>query len=527
MVPATTSVTVLAQVNLQAAFGRSTIQLPASLVGTTQRLIFTWRNDGSGGVQPPVALDNVVLTTQATNPLSGAYTINSAAPTAGTNFASFTDAASRLNVDGISAPVTFAVTGGPYTEQFSLNQVGGTSATNTIVVNGGGSTIRFASTTSGQRAVVQLNGTDYTTINNLVIDATGGTGGNATYGYGVLLTNAADNDRITNNTINADITATSTSFAGIAVSGSTSSAIASGNSASSLLVEGNTVNGGYYGITLYGNSATSLNTSNIVRNNNVRDFYSYGIYAAYQDGAQLIGNDVSRPLRTNGSTFYGIYSTNSSVGTAIEKNRIHDAFAGNPTSTSTLYGIYVSNGTVRSNNDVVNNVLYNLSGSGTQYIIYNLGSALSRIYNNSITSDDQTTASASTTYGIYNSGATVDVANNVVHITRAGSGTKYGLYYTVATTTSNYNDLYVPSGNVGYYSAAFATLANWQTANSSAFDANSISVNPAFVGASTGNLLPGNAALNNVGQPLTRVTDDITGATRGALPDLGAYEFTP
>ena len=527
-IPATTSVTVLAQINQQTAFGRPTIQLPASLAGTTQRLIFTWRNDGSVGTQPPATVDNVTLTTQTPAPLSGAYTINSAQPTAGTNFASFGDVASRLNLDGISGPVTFAVTGGPYTEQFLLGQVPGSSATNTIVVNGGGSTIRFASTNNSQRAVVQLNGTDYTTINNLVIDATGGAGATATYGYGVLLTNAADNDRITNNTINADLTSTSSNFGGIIVSGSTSSPSTSGNSANNLLVEGNTTTGGYYGITLYGNSTTSLNTGNTVRNNNVRDFYLYGIYSGYQDGAQFVGNDVSRPSRTNNSSFYGIYTFGGSLGMAIEKNRIHDTFAGSPASTSAVYGIYLSNGAVRNTNDVVNNIFYNLSGSGTQYAIYNLGSALTRIYNNTITSDDQTTTSTSTTYGIYNSGATVDVANNVVNITRAGSGTKYGLYYTVATTTSNYNDIYVPSGNVGYYlSAAYATLANWQTANSSSFDANSLSVDPAFAGASTGNLLPGNVALNNVGQPLTRVTDDITGAVRSATPDLGAYEFTP
>ncbi|RYY16908.1 MAG: right-handed parallel beta-helix repeat-containing protein, partial [Cytophagaceae bacterium] len=470
----------------------------------------------------------VTLTTQTPSPPSGAYTINSAAATAGTNFASFTDAANALNLNGVSGPVTFAVMGGPYTEQFLLGQINGSSATNTIVVNGGGHTIQFASANTNQRAVVQLNGTDYTTINNLVIDATGGGNTSGTYGYGVLLTNTADNDRITNNIINADITATSSNFVGIVVSGSTSSNTTSGNSASSLLVEGNTVNGGYYGISFYGNT-TTLNMGNIVRNNTVRDFYFYGIYSGYQDGAQFIGNDISRPLRTNGSSFYGIYVFGASLGLAIEKNRIHDTFAGNPTSTSSVYGIYLSVGTVRNNNDIVNNVFYNLSGSGTQYLIYNLGSTLSRIYNNTITSDDQTNVSSSTAvvYGIYNSGATVDVANNVVSITRSGTGTKYGLYYTTATTTSNYNDIFVPAGNVGYYNAAFATLANWKTANGNAFDANSVSTDPVFAGASTGNLTPSNVLLNNTGTPLARVTDDITGATRGALPDMGAYEFTP
>ncbi|RZK56584.1 MAG: hypothetical protein EOO59_09670, partial [Hymenobacter sp.] len=134
-IPATTSATVLAQLNLQATFVRAALVLPASLAGSTQRLIFTWVNNNNSGVQPPALLDNVTLTTRAANPLSGAYTINSASPTAGTNFASFGDAATRLNLDGISGPTTFAVTGGPYTEQFLLGQVSGSSATNTIVVN--------------------------------------------------------------------------------------------------------------------------------------------------------------------------------------------------------------------------------------------------------------------------------------------------------------------------------------------------------------------------------------------------------
>jgi hypothetical protein len=515
-------------INLQPAFGRTSLQL-SGVAGTTQRLVFTWRNDGLLGAQPPAVLDNITVTAQVASPISGAYTINSALPTAGTNFQSFTDAANRLNLDGISGPTTITVSGGPYTEQFLLGQVNGTSATSPLVINGGGRTIRFGSTSSNQRAVVQLNGTDYTTVNNLVIDATN----NATpgtYGFGVLLTNAADNDQVTNCTVNADIATTSSNFAGIAVSGSTSSATTSGNSANNLTLEGNTINGGYYGITLIGNSTTSLNTGNIVRNNTVRDFYFYGIYAGYQDGARFLGNDVSRPLRTNGSAFYGLYPF-SSRGLAIEKNRIHDAFTGNPTSTNVVYAIYLGNGTTPTATatvDVVNNVVYNMTGSGTQYLVYNSGSAYSRIYNNTLSSDDQTTTAA-TIYGIYSSGTNADIKNNLISITRPGGGpaTKYGLYYLTNAPSSNYNDIYVPNGSVGYYTTAYTTLANWQTANSNAFDQNSVSADPEFVAPATGNLLPRSATLNSAATPLTRVTDDINGITRGTTPDIGAYEFTP
>ncbi|RZK98859.1 MAG: hypothetical protein EOO62_25710, partial [Hymenobacter sp.] len=266
---------------------------------------------------------------QTANALAGAYTINNTLPTAGTNFTSFTDAATRLNTDGVSGPVTITVSNGPYAEQFLLADVAGTSATNTLTVNGGGRTIQFASAATAQRAVVQLNGTDYTTINNLVIDATGGT-----YGCGILLTNAANNDRLTNNVINADVASTSTNYAGIVTSGSTSSYTTAGVSANNLLIEGNTITGGYYSIDLYGNTTAAPNTGNIIRNNQVRDFYINGIYLGYQEGTLITGNDISRPVRTAVRSFNGIYAFGTSRGVAIEKNRIHDPFNGNPTSTS-------------------------------------------------------------------------------------------------------------------------------------------------------------------------------------------------
>lgn len=46
----------------QAAYTTATISLPASLAGTTFRLIFTWQNDESGGASPGVSVDNISLT---------------------------------------------------------------------------------------------------------------------------------------------------------------------------------------------------------------------------------------------------------------------------------------------------------------------------------------------------------------------------------------------------------------------------------------------------------------------------------
>jgi len=47
--------------NLQTTWQNGSISLPASLSGTTKRLVFSWTNDGSDGDTPPAAIDNVSI----------------------------------------------------------------------------------------------------------------------------------------------------------------------------------------------------------------------------------------------------------------------------------------------------------------------------------------------------------------------------------------------------------------------------------------------------------------------------------
>jgi uncharacterized repeat protein (TIGR02543 family) len=41
---------------------------PASYSGTTKRLVFSWRNNSSGGTQPPAAIDNIAINSEVVNP---------------------------------------------------------------------------------------------------------------------------------------------------------------------------------------------------------------------------------------------------------------------------------------------------------------------------------------------------------------------------------------------------------------------------------------------------------------------------
>lgn len=56
--------TYVANGSLSAGVQTTTVFLNPSLAGTTFRLIFAWKNDGSLGTQPPASLDNISLTSQ-------------------------------------------------------------------------------------------------------------------------------------------------------------------------------------------------------------------------------------------------------------------------------------------------------------------------------------------------------------------------------------------------------------------------------------------------------------------------------
>lgn len=51
----------LTNYNLQPAWTAESITLPGTLSGTVKRLVFSWKNDSSGGTNPPINLDNISL----------------------------------------------------------------------------------------------------------------------------------------------------------------------------------------------------------------------------------------------------------------------------------------------------------------------------------------------------------------------------------------------------------------------------------------------------------------------------------
>src|SRR5690606_39846402 len=111
--------------------------------------------------------DSVFLSISPAFP-SGVYTINSAQPTGGTNFHSFTEAIAAMSC-GVTGAVTFNVEPGsvPYNEQISIPEIAGLDSANRLTINGNGATLFYGSNYTYNRATLTLNGTDYCTIDSL------------------------------------------------------------------------------------------------------------------------------------------------------------------------------------------------------------------------------------------------------------------------------------------------------------------------------------------------------------------------
>jgi trimeric autotransporter adhesin len=469
----------------------------------------------------------------------GTFTINSAAPASTTNFQTFASAMSAIKC-GITGPVMFNVAAGsgPYNEQIALDTIIGVSATNRITINGNGAVLNFNSSNGENRAGIRLNGTDYVTINNLVINSTSTGSVTTEFGFGIQIVGDADFNRINGVTININKASTSTNFAGIAVSNTNSSATTTGGSADSLVITNNTITGGYYGITMVGLS-TALIQNNVIRNNVIRDFYLYGIYVNGTNNALIEKNDISRPTRVGASDFYGVYLTSISTNARVSKNRIHDPFRAENSNTNSAYGIYFTSADATAGNEnvVSNNVIYSFKGGGIQYGVYNSTSDYARYYHNTILLDDQSYTGTSVTRGFYQltTATGLDIKNNIIKIARGGAGAKHVLYFgattTASTFTSDYNNLVISSTGgttnaISYVATptpavTYTTLADWKNAG---YDQNSHDLEPSFTDTTAGNLTPTNAALDNKGTNVG-ITTDIVDRTRAGTPDIGAYEF--
>jgi gliding motility-associated-like protein len=475
-----------------------------------------------------------VLVNTALN--GGTYTINSALPTGGINFNSFTDAARALGCS-FNGSIVFNVASGsgPYNEQLILPALP-TSPTKTITFNGNGATITFAPRSSDSSAVVKLNGTDYITIDSLNVDVQGAT----TFGFGIQLLNDADHNTIKRCTVNLNKTATNLRYAGIVVNSVDDDPIydVDASNCDSNLIANNTVNGGCYGITLASRAFSkgqSKSTYNFIRNNKVRDNSKYGIFIAGASYSTIDSNDISQPTRTALYTIYGgIYVYEYNIGLTISKNIIHNLGEAVRNNKCQFDGIRCENGGGLSTDPLLinNNLMYTWRGSDFQTGMSNINSDFIKYYHNTVSLDDSSSADPSITRGFSSAGAlttAVEVKDNNFVIRRGGNGAKHGIYTNLNDSglIANYNNYYVHSytgpSYIGFMTKDYPTLADWVKTRK---DSSSISIDPVFFDMAKGDYTPTKIPFENQGHPVGITTDMFNAVRNAARPDIGAIEFT-
>ncbi|MGI4870372.1 MAG: hypothetical protein ACRYFX_04235, partial [Janthinobacterium lividum] len=515
--------------------------------------------------------------------LSGIYYVGSStSPNAARTFTTLTSAIGAYNGSTLGGAVTFALLDASYstaeTFPLTLNANSDASAVNTLTIKPNTGVTATISGSVATGAVLKLNGADYiiidgsnagTATRDLTITNTSATGTGNTV---LWIAAATATDGATNNTVrNTNLTGNSntgfpqfTVFVGGGGAGVTAPTTSTPAANSNNTISNNAITKGFYGMFVYGVSATVLDQNNTVSGNQFgsgtgNGFGVEGIRAVFQQGLTIQANEIQNVVNAVAASHFGL-NLGTLKGSTITRNSIHDVQSNSATSGYVGYGISLAStafnaSTNASANTISNNIIYSISaplastGSNPNVLgIANNGGYGDRIVFNTILLNAPQTAGVGYSAAISNgdsqfttASSALDVRNNIIAITaNVTTAAKYFGFYTSAAnvtgSTLDYNDYFLNGtgaatffvGNLnGTTLTTYATLALWQAATSQ--EANSKSVDPNFTQTSTApfNLTPAASALNNAGTPISGVTVDYTGAPRSATPDIGAIEFTP
>ncbi|WP_124397838.1 fibronectin type III domain-containing protein [Thermaurantimonas aggregans] len=488
-------------------------------------------------------------------PLSGTYTVGTSG-----QFATLADAISAVNSVGLSGNVTLnIISDQTLTAPVQINtwpEIGAGNYTLTIAPSGGVRTIEGTINNTGVIVItasrVTIDGRINGAGNNLIIR------NNSTQtSAGVLVSvpSAAGLNQVTVRNchlIGGPTLGLTTSTSGIQVQ--TQAAFPGANNVQIL---NNIIEGFYVGVNVNPSAGTLPSTGLEIVNNTIgvenpvdsnRLIGFRGIWVLNASSPLITDNKVNNIISYLGINIAGIF-----VGTGTSNCRIYRNSIKTVQNLNTGgWGAYGINCEAGNDHEVINNEITNVRTVnyfiGTTFnafgIRFNVGTN-HKVYFNSVNltgnydNTNQTTA-VSACLLVVSSSTVVDVKNNnfVNQHSSNATGAKEFIamwfpsgYNFASNLFSNHNNLFPPAtngfvakvgttANVGNYT----TLSDFQSFSNK--DTNSISANPLFN--SNLVLIPTNPALNNVGTPISTVTNDITGAPRNATtPDIGCYEFTP
>ncbi len=438
--------------------------------------------------------------------LNGTYTIGGISP----DFATFQEAVTELDAEGVCGSVVFEVRNGTYNEQISIGEISGASAVNTITFRSESGTntdvtLQFASsgTFSDPNYTLQLNGADYIQLENMTIERTLA----STYARVIDFSGTASNNVIDGCILSGRATgSTSNDNSAIVFTDEANSGI-SNNTFSN-----NEILFGFAGIVWESNSSNSK-PGLIVTNNNFIN-YRYGLLIDYATDVVITGNTITNnPLNHNNAQLKGIECFRCEGDLNISGNTI-TLLDG-----TSNYGIDLQ-ASVGSSGEIglVSNNMVVVGGTGTSHAI-NSGSLTSykNYYHNSCYTTGTNATSSSAFY--LNGSNNINIVNNAFYGT---VGNAIEVLTTSGVLVSDYNLLYSTGPYVGKWSSDQATLADYQTASGG--DANSVSADPDFVSATDLHISTTSPA-NGMALAGLGIATDIDGQARDASnPDIGADE---
>jgi len=563
------------------------ITIPSALIdncseSTSMRLVFGWKNDESLQFDPPVAIDNISLSSNAESFTEEVkyYTINNSLPVGTENFINFSSAISYLNAAAHCSTLLDSIIFEVSADQQFIENLPVITATGYAYApiifrkSGSGSNPVILSTGSGsfEDAGIAISGGDYFTFDG--IDVKLNSGMDLEFGY--MIHNGSPNNGASQNTIkNCEITLTkkitksigilqSASYIGAGFDPTTSSGANDGNKYQNV-----TVKAAYNGILITNQSALFPDNETEVSDCKIGAVYTgtpsgdlggagvsvYGIQLKNQKNC-IVTNNVISNLTSIGTSVRGIYVLNGIGTITISRNKVNGLrnTSESNTSAAIAYDIMLNTEEVFNVANVYNNFASDITcayaGSSTfdravKGIILrggNAGSVFNIDFNSISINTGSSIKVSSVVLEVTSVIPKINIRNNIfANYTPNQTGncghylyaTPFANQIAAAGSVINYNVYHLPSTTKGFFARANATnvstFSAWKTNMSlnPGMDVNSFQNNPLFLNPvsnlhATASSL--NATANMTG--ITWVNTDFDGDIRALTPDIGADEFS-
>lgn len=322
----------------------------ASITGTTE--IKAWTSMPNNVLDTVNVNDTVVA--MKTPPLNGNYTID-AVGSGPNNFLSFVDAADALDEFGVCGPVTFWAKSGTYVGSVNLKSISGVGAANPLAFiadtnNTAPVKLEFnVAGNSTERGGFRIEDLSYVTIDGLEMEHTV----NTSYCDVLEIRNTVSNITIKNCYIHRPYYTSSLA--------NPIYFYTSGYIASDVTIENNIIEGGYYGMYVYGNSSSRMKNI-VIENNTITDAYYYGMICYYTEKPTIANNSFKTigALSTTSSYGMSIYYSDSAE---VYNNVLHSSNYG-------MYVYYVNEGKFYNNKVMIGDTSLNIVSGNYPMIIY-------------------------------------------------------------------------------------------------------------------------------------------------------------